>query len=223
MMATPSERVRKLVDEGRVDSEEGQRLLGALAVPGAAGRAASDPRGARLLVDPFERWGGGAAALAGLVFVILGFALSRLGIRFDGFLDLHVSAVTSAVKIGVVEQLVAWPLGALCLWLVARIVGASGARFLDFLGAVGVARGPLVLFAIPIQLLAPASVPTRMSPMLLGIAVIALTCIAWQIALLFFGYRNASGLRGPKVGFSFVGALFAAEIASKVALYFFAL
>ena len=85
--------------------------------------------------------------------------------------------------------------------------------------AVGVARGPLVLFALPIRWLTPTTIVTRPSPALLVMVVIAITCIAWQVALLFFGYRNASGLRGPRLGFSFVGGLVLAEIASKIALY----
>jgi len=217
-MTTPAERIRAMVSEGRVAEEEGERLLRALAAPG--GSASREPARARLLVDPFVRWGGGAAALAGAVFALAGFAISRLGVRFDGFLDLHVGLAASSPYVAVVEQLAAWPLGAAMFWIVARALGGSGRRFVDFLGAVGVARGPVVLFAIPIYALAPTSAVTRLSPALLVVAVIAIACIAWQISLLFFGYRNASGLRGSKLGVSFVGAILVAEIASKLALSF---
>ena len=216
-MTTPSERIRAMVSSGRVDQAEGERMLRAIAAPeGASVKSAST---ARLLVDPFERWGGGVAAIAGAVFVLASLAVSRLGVRFDGFLDLHVGGVTSSPLGAVVEQVAAWPIGAATLWIVARVLGGPGRRFLDFLGAVGAARGPVAILAIPISALAPAFPTLRMSASLLFMILIALVCIAWQIALLFFGYRNASGLRGPRLGFSFAFALFAAEIVSKLVIY----
>jgi hypothetical protein len=216
-MSTPSERIRAMVSGGRVDQAEGERMLRAIAAPEAG--AVKSASVARLLVDPFERWGGGVAAIAGAVFVLAALAVSRLGVRFDGFLDLHVGGVSSSPLLAVVEQVAAWPIGAATLWIVARVLGGPGRRFLDFLGAVGAARGPLALFALPISALAPALPTLHMSASLLFMIAIAFVCIAWQVALLFFGYRNASGLRGPRLGFSFVGALFAAEIVSKLVLH----
>jgi hypothetical protein len=220
-MTTPSERIRAMVAEGRVDAAEGERLLLALATPGSSPTVAS-ASGVRLLVDPFAKWGGGTAAAIGAVLALLGFALSRVGIRFDGFLDLHVGNAPPAMLVGLVDQLAAWPLGAATFWLVARVLAGPGRRFVDFLGAVGIARVPAVLFALPLHLLVPASlvgagVP-RMSPSLFVVIVLALVAIAWQIALLFFGYRSASGLRGPKLGFSLAFAIVVAEVISKVAI-----
>lgn len=224
-MTTPAERIRAMVSDGRVDEEEGKRLLSALAdADGAGAASAKGASGARLFVDPFVRWGGGGAALAGFAFALAGVAISQLGVHFDGFLDLHVGNAAPSTALAIGEQLVAVPLGAAVFWLIARLLGGSGRRFVDFLGAVGVAHAPAVIFAVPLSALVPVSSDmtrmTRMSPALLVIIVVALVCIAWQIALLFFGYRNASGLRGPRLGLSFVGAILVAEIVSKVVLSF---
>ena len=216
-MSTPSERVRAMVAAGRVDHAEGERLLGAITAP--AGRAPAQGTRASLLIDPFVRWGGGIAAALGALFAVLGFVVSRWGVRFDGFIDLHVGPAVTSPPHAALEQLAAWPLGALVMWGVARALGGPGRRFVDFLGAVGVARGPVVLLALPLQALAPSSFTLKMSAALALMIVIGLVAVAWQITLLFFGYRNASGLRGPKLGFSLAGAIVVAEVASKLVLY----
>ena len=58
---TPAERVRRLVESGSVAPDEGARLLAAMSEAPARSRL-------WLLVDPFERFGGGTAAIAGATF-----------------------------------------------------------------------------------------------------------------------------------------------------------
>lgn len=154
------------------------------------------------------------------MLVQLGLSFAR--VRFDGALDSH-PAGPAGVSLGaaLLDAVVSWPLTAAVFWLGALVVARQG-RFVDFLGAVGVARMPMV-FSGAVLALVEAYLPiTRPGPHHgAGIAVLtalSLPCIVWFFALLFQGFRTASGLRGPRVGVSFVVVLVVAEFVSKLVL-----
>jgi hypothetical protein len=85
---------------------------------------------------------------------------------------------------------------------------------------VGLARLPLLLASVPLALLTPShpSIPPRLTPALAAVVVIALACVAWNITLLYQGFKNASGLRGPKLVGGFIAIVILAEAISKVVL-----
>jgi hypothetical protein len=212
---TPVERVRPLVQAGKVAPEEGERLIAALA---------QQPRRSPfwLLFNPFDRFGGGVAATLGILVCVLSLWTTRLGVHFDGFLDLHVSrrhVPTLAVSLW--EQAAAWLLPALLFWGYAWII-TRHARLVDFVGMVGLARVPLLLAAVPVAYLSPESpaIPPQLTPALLVIVLIVLPCVAWVFTLLYQGFKNASGLNGAKLVGGFIGIVVLAEVASKVALAF---
>jgi hypothetical protein len=212
----PAERVRGLVRAGAVGPDEGRRLLAALGQDGEAPARST----AWLLVNPFDRFGGGVAASAGLVIGALGFWVTRFGVRFDGFLDLHVNRVhVASLRVALVEQLVAWLLPALLFWAYARTVNRH-ARPIDFLGMTGLARLPFVLAACPIALLSPdvTRLPLQVSPALLAVALLGVAALAWYVTLLYQGFKSASGLRGTRLVVGFVTMALAAEVASKLVL-----
>jgi hypothetical protein len=162
-----------------------------------------------------------------LVVAVLaaGLLVSRLGVRFDGFLDLHVSGQRVPLGTAVSDQFVAVPLSAGVAWLVARPF-RSQAQVVDLLVAIGVARIPTVLGAPIIAVLTPDPAriaelvknPMAPSPLLLLIAALAMPIVAWHITLLVFGLRHATGLRGGRLAAAVVSTIIAAEIVSKVAL-----
>jgi hypothetical protein len=210
---TPVERVRGLVDAGTVAPEEGERLLAAIA---------REPVRSPIwvLVNPFDRFGGGVAVAIGVVVSALSVWVTRLGIRFDGFLDLHVAhAHLPDLRISVIEQLAAWVLPAFLFWAYARAV-ARHVRPIDFLGMIGLARLPLLLAALPIALLSAdvSGQPTKLTPALLAIIFIVFGCVPWNITLLYQGFKNASGLRGPKLVGGMIAMVVVAEAASKLVL-----
>jgi hypothetical protein len=217
-MNTPAERIRDLAAKGALPPEQAEDLLSALS-PADAKRRRS------LLIDPLERVPAERLALVGLAAVLVGMGLERFGLRFDGFLDLHVSHAPWPPLLSLVTAACAWPLGALLLWLVARAAGRQG-RFIDFLGLVGVARVPLVVSAIPIALLASLSPlpaftpgqPPQFSLAFVAIALLAVAGVSWRMVILYRGFVTASGLRGPRRVGAFVVALLLAEVASKVVL-----
>ncbi|WP_437648827.1 YIP1 family protein [Sorangium sp. So ce362] len=212
MMTTPDERVRALVRDHVIKPAEGERLLATL--------SPRPPRtGWRLALNPFERFGGGAAAVAGLAVAALSVAITRLGVRFDGFLDLHTAPRVIPYTTALLEQVVVWPLPALLFWAYARLLRCR-VRIVDFLGVTGLSRAPLALAAIALGLLAPelpAGVPT-LTPELAVFAVLATLCLVWFLTLLTQGFKNASGLRGARLIAGLIGLVLVSEIVSKVAL-----
>ncbi len=209
---TPADRVRKLVVEKRIGAEEGQRLLASLErAPGAIAR-----------LDPFVRLGGGIAAVIGVVGVVASLGVARLGVRFDGALDMHVHAAQiPTLRTALVDQGVAFVLPALAFWAYARSQ-STHVRLVDFLGMIGLSRVPVIIGALPIVALAPPfdASALHLTPALVVVAFLSFMIVGSNITLLFFGFRNASGLTGKKLGIGFAAVLVATEILSKIALIF---
>ena len=210
---TPAERVRRLVEAGSVAPDEGARLLAAMSEAPARSRL-------WLLVDPFDRFGGGTAAIAGAIISVLGIAVSRLGVRFDGFLDLHVDrAVVPPFRVALSDQLVAWLLPAVCFWAYARVF-TRHVRLVDFVGKTGLARLPTLIGALVLVPLMPEhlAVPPEITPALLAVALVAVVFGVANVTLLYYGFKNASGLTGAKLVGGFIGLLIGVEALSKLLL-----
>ncbi len=210
-MSTASDRVRALVREGKLEADEAGELLSAVGtkdVPSSGALA--------MLLNPFDRLGGGRAACIGVVVALACFAATRLGIRFDGFLDIHTGLVST--KIAAIEQAVDWIVPSLTFFAVARVLG-SRARLLDTLGMCGLARVPYALSAPLLGLLVPhAAKDPAIRPIDIPILVIVLCALAVQIYWLVRGYQNASGFTKTKLTVSFLFGFILAEILSKVCI-----
>jgi hypothetical protein len=123
--------------------------------------------------------------------------------------------------------LVAWPLGAILLWLASLLAGRQG-RFVDFLGVVGVARVPAVIFTLPMAALVlidppPVLQPGQMSevrPVMLALSLLVLAGIGWCVTLDYRGFVTASGLKGARRWVAFVLAALIAEVLAKMMLFF---
>lgn len=210
---TPAERVRRLVESGSVAPGEGERLLAAM-------RAAPPRSRLAALVDPFDRFGGGTAALLGAAVAVASVAVSRLGVRFDGLLDLHVDrASVPALHVAIADQIAGWLLPAVSFWLFARVFGKH-VRLLDFVGMTGLARLPLLVAALVLLPITPpaAEITAEPSASLLAIALIGLVFVVANVTLLYTGFRNASGLTGAKLVGGFIGLVVVVEALSKIAL-----
>jgi hypothetical protein len=216
-MITPVERVRNLAHKGVLPAAQAEALLEAL-------NPAALPRRS-VLTDPLDRVSAERLVLVGLAATVVGLGVERVGVRFDGFLDTHITASGPSFVTSVLDAIAAWPLAATLLWLVARTAGRQG-RWIDFLGLVGVARVPIVACAVPsavralIQpppVLEPGQLPTFGFGMLVTV-VFAVTGLVWSILILYRGFVTASGLRGGRRIAAAVIALLLAEIAAKTAL-----
>jgi hypothetical protein len=208
------ERIKELARAQSLDPADAARLLDAVR-PASSRRAA---RGRGLFSNPFDRWSGETTSLLGVLVALAGLATSRMGVRYDGALDLHVGPRAVPIGVALLDQALAFGLTAVVLWGAARSV--SRARFVDVLGAVGLSRAPAVLIAVPLALLIPLlpADPTKPSPALLVIALVGVVGVVAQIWLLVLGFRTASGCRGGRLAMSILGGLVAAEVITKLAL-----
>jgi len=211
---SPVHQVLEMVRLGQITKEQGDHLLDAL-------QAAPHPL-SRVLFSPFERIGLGLSLVIGAAVAVASASLMLLHVHFDGILDVHFVERKLLLKEIAVEQLLAWPFLALLLWLTARIVERRG-RLVDFLAHTGVARAPMFLAGLGGGLLFNAFQwlrPGQPIPDQLGLAGFgwAILCNAWNIALLYQGYRTASGGRGTRAVVSFILVLVAAEIVGEIVL-----
>lgn len=211
-MTSAEDRIKKLTQDRSLDEADAARLLDAVRAP-----TKTEPRRS-VWKDPFARYGGEVTTAVGVMVAALGIVVSRFHIRFDGALDIHTVSAPVPLRVAIIDQLVAFPLTALVFWAVA-LVAARHVRLVDVLGVVGLARGPAVVLALPLGLFASRSTTsTTMSPALAVVIVAALAALGSQIYLLFTGFRTATGLRGARLTWLFIGGLVLAEIATKVVL-----
>lgn len=218
---TPEQRVRALVEAGTMSQTEGSALLAALDEAAATPSAtvpASRPRVTELLFSPYERFGGGVAAAVGGLVAIASVLVTRRGVRMDGLLDLHKVATAPTWKQALLDQAGGFIAPVCVAWLVAIAFRGRG-RWIDFVGAVGLARLPNVLAAGVLAILVTGVDPShrvRASIALAGAVSVALGAIAWGLVLHYRGFVNASGLARNRRALAFVVFIVAAEIASKI-------
>lgn len=210
-MSGSQKRVLEMLSEGRITAEEAEELLGAMA---------PRQRATDWLFRPMERLRPGQALLAAAVVAILQLGVSRLGVRFDGALDMHTGLPPVGWGTALLELALSWPLTAFLLFLVAWPI-ARGGRFVDLLAAVGVARLPNVVSgalagAFGGELRGMAEGEVSAAALLLSLAVLLFAC--WFVALLVTGIRTAMGLRGGKLALASVLGIVVAETLTKLAL-----
>lgn len=206
------ERILEMVAAGRIGPAEAEQLLSALQRPRRSPWA--------WCVQPLERMQIRHALVVSTVVAMGGLILSRAGIRFDGALDAHVVAAPVGLGVALFDQLLAWPVTAAIIWLVARPLARQG-RYVDLLAAVGLARLPLlVLGALAALVDVPAGeVPTAPTPGLLILAFGSLPLLAWFFTLLVTGLRTATGLRGGRLALASILAIVLAEAATRALLW----
>jgi hypothetical protein len=212
-MISAEERIKELALAQSMDAADAERLLDAVRPCARTGERRS------VLANPFDRWSGETTSLIGALLALAGLATSRLGVRYDGALDLHVSPGAVPMGVAVLDQLLAVGLTSLVMWGVARLV--SRARFVDVLGAVGVSRAPAVLIAVPLALLVPLlphDYTKTNLPVVLAIALLGLAGVVAQVWILVLGFRTATGARGGRLASALIGGLFAAELLVKLVL-----
>jgi hypothetical protein len=205
-MSKSAERVRALVASGALSQDEGDKLIAAMG-------PSSPPSFATLLINPFERFGGEAAAAVGVVIAVLSAFVGLLRVRYDGFLDLHAVEATPSLTTCVVDQLAAFVLPSLLAWAVARVAG-SRPRIVDLVGSVGLSRAPYLLAGLVAGLLPPGPKGAPHGPSLWIVVTVAIAAIAWSLTLHFQGFRNATGLAAKRGTVAFIVFVVASEIAS---------
>jgi hypothetical protein len=169
---------------------------------------------ARLLVAPHFRLGRSGMALLTAGALFSGLLASRMGVRFDGFLDLSSALGGDVVPlpIALADQFVALPLAAAVAWLILR--GFTSASFETILLSFGTMRVPLVLIA-PIAAFIERPLVQMPTLFLISLAIVG---FAWTLALLVSGLCFATGLRSGRLAVAVLCVTIAAEVASEQVL-----
>lgn len=214
-MSTRREEVLELVAQGKVSPADADELL----------KAIERPRTPlwRWIFLPLEHVSTRGAIAVACVAAVAQIAAARWwGIRFDGALDVHLSSGVVPWRLAFVELGIDWAAAIAVFWAASRVVARQG-RLIDFVGAVGFARVPLLLTAVVAglfrdQLAVPmtASGAPSVSGATIAVAFAMLPLVVWSIVLFVTGFRAASGLRGVKLGLTVAGAIVAAELLSKI-------
>lgn len=206
-MSSVEDRIRELVGSGKISPDEAKELLMATAT-------APKPTLAQVFLQPFERFGGGTSALFGLGLGLAALAMYNWPIRFSGYIDYYVVEHAPGFRKAAFEQVAAWPIPAVVCWIVLRVMRRP-VRFVDALGAIGLARAPYVL-AAPILV---ALTPLEGHPIRTNVVLaLALPVLAWMFTWTFQGFRHVSGLRGTRLVVTFLVFVMLAEVASRAFL-----
>ncbi len=182
-----------------------------------------------ILLNPFMHTAGLKAFTIGIAIVaataIVGYFSNTV---FPGVISVKISAQTlgSAFLI----QAVGLAATILYLYLSASVL-TRNIRFSDFLGTVTLARYPFIFAAIPGFFVTVVSTDEILGSFsdgtfhlsdiggLLTAGLIMMVFAVWSVVLLFNAYRTSSGLKGPRLSWSFAVSVVAAEIISGLVTY----
>jgi hypothetical protein len=202
----PEARIRALAKQSRIGASDAARLLAAVN---------TTPLPPERRFDPFTRLNAVTGTLIGLGASAGAAAVSRLGVRFDGLLDVHTARAITWRQ-ALVDQVAAFLVPAAVFWALGYALARRG-RAVDMLSTVGVARLPPIVLALPLALLGSGLSRAPHLPigewLLVGLVLVG---SAAQICLLVLGFKTATGLVGPRLVFGVAFAMILSEIASKL-------
>ena len=159
--------------------------------------------------------------------VVIGLALARRGVRFDGFMDVHRTALGSPVPLieAIADQVAAIiiPLFVVLAVLRAWSVtpgGVSGAAIAVVARIPVVLVGAVILWMPVPAILAHTQVASvgALRPDIVLPALAALACVITSYTLVVVGLRRATRARGWSLALQSIGVFFLAELCGKVAL-----
>lgn len=192
------------------------------------------------LFRPFDRTTGPPALAFGLVvLVVTALIAAHSGLRSDSVLDLHFGPPAAHWQL-IVQGLINWLAMATALLVVGRWLSRERFPTLDLFGVQAAARWPLLLSVLYLSIPAVggrirslteslvSAMPTEPTQVmadaaymgdafvltLLGLPLLAF--LGWTVWLMWHGYQAVTRIRGPQAVFSFVGALVAAYLVSRI-------
>jgi hypothetical protein len=210
-MTQTREEVLELLAAKRITTNEADQLLVAMESRRQAAWT--------WVLDPLSRMSIPVALALTVIPIVGQLVLEKVGIHFDGVLDLHTNGQPGSWARAAADAAVGFPLLAIVLWM-AALLAKHKARILDVAAAVGLSRWPMTAAGLLLLPLAPKGIERLHNPTGADLFLIigSLPLVAWSIVLLCLGFRAASGLRGARLAWSFVGGLVVAELISKLAL-----
>jgi hypothetical protein len=171
------------------------------------------------LINPFERVAGWQALAIGVAVMALTAVIGQINqVAFDGVIDGHAGA-TFSLSMSFAMQAINFLSLFLMIWLAGVCFSKTKFRAIDVAGTISLARVPMLLltvfFFLPI-------VPKSLNdiPCVFIFSLISIPLLIWMIALMYNAYTVSCHLKGTRAVTSFIGALIAAEIISKIAIFF---
>ncbi len=187
------------------------------------------------LFNPFEMIAGWTSLLIGIGIILITGVICFFGkLHLDGAIDLHGGTDTN-LTISFSEGIINWLIVTIMMYITGRIVSKSTIRFIDVAGTQAMARFPylaasLATFIFPAEKIleyiewkiykrGDVVELSNMDIILIGVqAMLTIACAVWLIVLMYKAYSVSCNLKGSKGIFSFIAALLAAEIVSKILL-----
>lgn len=188
-----------------------------------------------ILINPFQKIAGFKALLLGLILMISMSLLGTVvGVYFDGILGYMLPIGLKAMKpnffLLLYQNAVAIITLSSLFLLAALLFRQKRIRVIDFFGTVALSRYPtfICLFFTMLQkYLEPfnqdISKGIELHLTFVGILsyLILLTCIIWQVMTYFFALKEASGLEGKSLWFSFIITVLLGDVIGLILTRFF--
>jgi hypothetical protein len=166
------------------------------------------------IFSPFTYIAGWKALYIGLLFIILTSFIGQYNrIHFDGPLNLHYG-LNLPFYMFIIENTIAWLSTVLIFYMFGIILSKSSIRFIDVAGTIAFARVPVSLTSLGIlpwfKLINTASIYYIPFNFLYILPTI------WIVILYYNAYSISCNIKGIRLILSFIGAIFIAEIISKI-------
>ena len=173
----------------------------------------------KFLINPFDRIAGWQALAIGITVMAFTAVVGQINhVAFDGALDIHGGA-TFSLSASFAMQAVNLLALFLTMWLAGVCFSKSKPRAIDVAGTMALARTPMLLLVV-ICFLPVVPEDFYDIPRMIIFTLIILPFIIWMIALMYNAYAVSCNLKGGRAVVSFIGALLAAEIVSKLIFIF---
>jgi hypothetical protein len=171
--------------------------------------------GLALLINPFECIAGWQALLIGLVVIALTAVFGHINhITFYGSLQADPIS-TLSLSTSFVVQAVSYVLLFLMMWIAGVCLSKSKIRAVDVAGTMALTRVPILLLTLICFLPITPDNQTDIQLMIV-FGIICVPLMVWIVALMYNAYSVSCNLKGGRAILSFIGALLAAEIVSRI-------
>ncbi len=195
-------------------------------------------RAFQFLLNPFVRYAGMPALIAGVLIILATGYISWIGqLHLDGVIDLHLGTKISLAE-AMVQGMINWLCMALFLYVSGMIFAGSRFRVVDVFGTQALARFPMLVACLANLFLLdenmtkfieykalgvgePVSVSTFAMISFAFLTLIMIVTLIWMIVLMYKGYSISCNLKGGKAITSFIICLILAEALSKFVFYYF--
>ncbi|GAA3931527.1 hypothetical protein GO495_15830 [Chitinophaga oryziterrae] len=175
------------------------------------------------LFNPFTYIAGLKSLVIGWIIILATACIAYYShTHFDGAIDAHLQLSNKVYPAWhyVAEPFIDWSCLVLVFFIMGKVFSASAIRFIDIAGTFAFARWPFAFLAL-INFLGPHIKDlTRISPLDLLLIFISLGFCIWMIALMYNAFKVSANIRGQKSVWLFIISLIAAEVISKIILYY---